>query len=144
MEQTNINDIEVNFPTKILRKDGISFPERFMYHLLSQCYDGEFQREVTSQSLGWGAGYRYDFIIERPDGRKLIIEMQGRQHSTEVQFGNSSRTMMLDEVKTRDIKKRQLALDNGVEPELYFEIDCAKTEPQSIIGGIMNGITANT
>jgi len=113
--------------------DGISLPNRLMYLFLKYNYTGSFKREVTSSELGWGKGYRYDFVIELPDGRMCIVEMQGRQHEVQVNFGSSPRTKSLKEIKESDRRKRQLALDNGIEPELYFEIDCFKSEPQYII-----------
>ena len=129
MKQLIEKNAEANIPVTTLRKDGISFPERYMYHLLSQYYYGEFKREVTSNELGWGAGYRYDFLVKLADGSTVVVEMQGRHHSVQVNWGNSARSKLLEEVIKDDEVKRELALNNGVKLEHYFQIDCLDSEP---------------
>ena len=121
-----------------VKKDGISYPERLMSILLDQHYDGEYKREVTSNELFGKPGFRYDFVVKLPDGKNVIIEMQGRHHYEEVKWGSSPRTKTLTEVKSSDKKKKELAISNGVEPAHYLQINCRKGAPKSIQKSIIS------
>lgn len=93
--------------------DGISFPNKFMFNLLSQT-NFDFEKE---KSLFGNTSMRYDFYIEKIS---TIIEMHGGQHYIDA-FGTT-----YEEVNKRDLEKRKFAINNGIEH--YIEIDARKSD----------------
>lgn len=94
--------------------DGISYPNKFMYSLLTQC-DIEFEREKT---FSWSNNRKYDFYIK---SKNLIIEMHGSQHYDDFQFKNKK---LLD-IQKNDKYKKELALKNL--QCKYIEINASKS-----------------
>lgn len=106
--------------------DGISYPERFVYHLLKQL-NVSFLRDTT---LDWSGMKRYDFYIE---DESLIIETHGMQHYLEqAQFNNKD---IESEIENDRIKK-EMAITNGISN--YIELDCRYSEFNYIKESILN------
>lgn len=104
--------------------DGISFPNRFMYNILTT-----LEVLFESEYIIDGANYRYDFYIPKYN---LIIEMQGRQHYD----GWNSKRKTKEEIQQNDIDKRNYALKNGITQ--YLEIDCREANKNYIKKSILN------
>lgn len=93
--------------------DGISFPNRFMYNLLSQ-----LNIDFITEYIIDGKSYRYDFYIPK---NNLIIEMQGKQHYE----GWNNKIIKPEDIQKNDILKKDFALNSGI--NLYIEIDARET-----------------
>lgn len=104
--------------------DGISFPNRFMYNMLSQL-DTDFIAEYIIN----GAKYRYDFYLPKFN---TIIEMQGKQHYE----GWSSKKITKKKIQENDKLKKDFAIENGI--NLYIEIDSQKSTKEYISQSILN------
>lgn len=96
-------------------QDTWSYPNKFMYAFLEQF---KLQFEVE-KSFDWGRQFRYDIYIQY-NGKKIICEQNGIQHYKEVK--KFTKRNLLEE-KQNDIKKRELALQNGIDE--YVVIDCS-------------------
>lgn len=94
--------------------DGISWPNKFMFNILSQL-KVDFEREITKTMPGfeWVGNYRYDFCIRLKD-RFVLVEMDGQFHFCD-RFRSYEETHRIDELKN------QMAIDNGIE---LIRIDC--------------------
>lgn len=90
--------------------DGISVPNRLMAALLD-----ELNEEYDPEHILEGKKYRYDFYIPRLN---MIIEMHGRQHYDQFNWGNQT----LDSRQQNDKAKRRYAIDQGI--NIYIEINC--------------------
>ena len=93
--------------------DGISFPNRFMYNVLSQ-----LQVDFITEYIIDGGKYRYDFYIPQYN---MIIEVQGKQHYD----GWNSKRISIDDIHKNDICKKNFALMSGIDK--YIEIDARET-----------------
>jgi hypothetical protein len=94
--------------------DGVSIPEKIMYHVLKQIgVDFEFQKKFN-----WSNRRMYDFYIS---SLNLIIETHGRQHYDESGF-----EITLSEQREIDKTKEEMAKNNGVNH--YIALDCRKSE----------------
>lgn len=107
--------------------DSISYPNKFMFNLLSQLHI-KFQTEKT---FDWTKtdkdGYlKYDFYLS---DYNTIIEMHGRQHYDKTMYYD------INEVKENDNKKRYLANKNGVDN--YIIIDSRFSELEWIKSNIL-------
>lgn len=107
--------------------DNISYPNKYMYYLLDQL-KLNFQCE---KSFSWSDNKRYDFYCEYAN-KTIIIEMNGAQHYIR-SINDKSRT--LDEEKSNDIYKENLAKNNGI--DFYFSIDCKKSDSEYIKDSII-------
>lgn len=88
-------------------KKGISYPNRFMYSLLSY-YNIEFQREYHPK---WSGNKFYDFYIP---SKRIIIEMHGKQHYSN-EFGRiSGSARTLTDEQNNDKYKKEIAKKNGI------------------------------
>lgn len=112
--------------------DGISYPEKIMSNLLQQL-NIDFVYQYTSKHNKWCNNYRYDFYFKL-NGENYIVETHGRQHYEEA-FGGSS---ILNENKTNDKNKKELAINHGIKSENYIVIDCSKSELDFIKNNIIN------
>lgn len=96
--------------------DGISFPNKFMYAMLSQL---NIQFEIE-KSFDWSNRKRYDnYIIY--NGLKIITEQHGIQHYETPMFKTNNYFRTSEEERINDAYKRDLAIANGI--DYYFEID---------------------
>lgn len=109
--------------------DGISYPEKFIFSVLSQL-DIEFD---CQQSFKWSDGKRYDFYIP---SIKCIIETNGVQHYEESNRGDN-----LETVIKNDNYKELLSLNNGIKQ--YIVIDCRKSDLLYIKENILGSTLPN-
>lgn len=114
-----LSDIVKNgYPCKYC-SDGISIPEKFVANILKQS-NIKFTTQLSKKDVEWiKDGTRYDFYINELN---MIIEVMGEQHKKYTGFNRK-----LDEEKANDIKKYNLAIQNG-NIEIYIKIDCEKTK----------------
>lgn len=96
--------------------DGISYPEKIMFNVLSQI-NVKFE---TQKVFYWSDRKRYDFYI--PD-LNCIIETHGMQH-----YKHTGRGRSLEEEQVNDEYKYELAIINGVKPKRYITIDCRESD----------------
>lgn len=59
--------------------DGISYPNKFAHELFSQL-ENQYSEYILEYSPDWAGLYRYDNYIKLPDGREIIVEMDGGYH----------------------------------------------------------------
>ncbi|WP_144509862.1 zinc-ribbon domain-containing protein [Bacillus sp. FJAT-22090] len=85
--------------------DGVSYPEKIIYHLLKQLKI-DFNHD---KPLKWSQNKRYDFYLPK---YKLIIEAHGLQHYQRGFKDLGGRT--LEEEIENDLFKYELAISNGV------------------------------
>lgn len=97
--------------------DSISYPNKFMYNLLSQC-NVEFERE---KKFPWSDNRVYDFYIKREN---IIVEMHGLQHY--VGFTGKD----LPQIQNNDNYKKELALKHL--NCAYIEINASKSNLEFI------------
>lgn len=110
--------------------DGISFPEKFMYSVLSQL-NIDFTYQLTSTTFKWCDKYKYDFYIK---DKNCIIETHGAQHYEST--GVFSKNITLEEIQLYDKNKKSLAKENNIEK--YIVIDCRYSEMEYIKTSILN------
>jgi hypothetical protein len=110
--------------------DGISYPEKFIIHLLKQL-NIEFIYQLSSKNFIWCNKSKYDFYIPLYN---TIIETHGIQHYKQLK-GNWG---TLTEIENNDINKEENALLNGINN--YIILDCSKSE----LNWIKNNILAST
>jgi hypothetical protein len=113
--------------------DKISYPEKFLYSMLSQLnIDFKYQKVFN-----WSKKYnttngtkKYDFYIKIND-LHIIIETNGIQHYEESKIFINT----LYEEQENDKLKESLAKENGIEK--YIIIDCRKSEHEFIKNNIL-------
>ena len=99
--------------------DGIKYPEKFMYNVLKELKI-DFVRELSSNDVEWiDDKKRYDFYIP---SLNCIIETHGEQHYSDVRNFNVIGGRTLEEERTNDQYKYELAMKNGIDK--YVVIDC--------------------
>lgn len=105
-----------NYGVACVCGDGFSYPEKFIFNLLSQL-NIEFRPQyyLTNDSL-----LRYDFYIPQ---YKIILEVNGVQHYKQKWDRN--------EVEN-DKKKKDFALLNGIEEKNYVILDCRESNLEFI------------
>ena len=106
--------------------DGISYPNKFILHLLEQIHF-ESDGEVT---YTWSKNYIYDRVIEQI---KLIIEMDGKFHSIDNYLSGQTK----EESKLIDDEKDSLATKNGYS---VLRIDCCYNSVNERFNYIKNSV----
>ena len=106
--------------------DGISYPNKIVFHLLSQL-NSEF---ISEASFNWTTK-RYDFYLHLFNS---IVEVHGLQHYKEKQRSKTSRN--LKEEQENDKYKEELAKENGIDN--YIIIDARYSELEFIKSSILN------
>ena len=101
--------------------DGFSYPNKFIFNLLSELHVNFTPEKIFS----WSEHKIYDFYL--PD-YNCIIEAHGMQHYKDCYFTNYKN------VNQNDIIKRNLAIDNGIDK--YIVIDCRFSKPEYIFKNI--------
>ena len=105
--------------------DGQSYPNKFMYALLNQLDNIEYN---TEYSPTWSHKKRYDIFII---GKNCIIENHGMQHYN----GWCNNKSDLKKQQENDNLKKKLALKNGIIN--YITIDCRYSNTEWIKRSIM-------
>ncbi len=113
--------------------DGVSYPEKFMFNLLEQLLNDNFQVQLSKTIFKWCNKYKYDFYISKIN---CIIETHGLQHYKEF-----NRKTSLKEIQKNDKIKEILAKDNGISN--YIILDCRDSELEWIKNSIMNSQLPN-
>ncbi len=130
-----LNKIYTNHSIGCSCKDGISYPEKFMFNFLNQL-EIDFQTQLSKSIFKWckseNYDYRYDFYIP---SLNCIIETHGGQHyiesSTNTQFKKT-----LTEEQTNDKLKKELAKRNNI--NYYVSINCCFSDMNWIKNSIIN------
>lgn len=118
--------IFITTPNRFVRKnvrcplcsDGVSYPEKYVGHILKSL-NVEF---VTQYRPTWSQGRRYDFYL--PD-YNMIIEAHGIQHYP-TKTKRPIKWKPYEEEHENDLLKFDLSVVNGVEH--YVVLDCRKSE----------------
>lgn len=113
-----INKIYSNKSIGCICGDGISYPEKFIFSLLSQL-EIKFIRQFSKVNIKWCEKYLYDFMISNID---CIIETNGMQHYHNANGNWNS----LDEIQKTDEIKELIAYQNNIKH--YIVLDCRKSE----------------
>lgn len=121
-----INTIQRYRSISCICKDGLSYPNKFMYAVLLQLKE-TFEPEKV---FDWAKNKRYDFWIDN----SIICEVHGVEHYGQsfVGMGGSS----LKEVQENDRLKEQLSKENGI--TTYISIDARKSDWKWIRKSILN------
>jgi len=115
--------------------DGVSFCEKFMFNLLEQLLNKDFQTQLSKTTFKWCLKFKYDFYINKIN---TIIETHGIQHY-EGGFDKIKSTKhikTLEEEQNNDEKKENLAIKNGIDN--YIILDCRYSELNWIKNSILN------
>jgi len=107
--------------------DGVSYPEKIMFNVLSQL-NINFE---TQKKFCWSENKYYDFYIP---SLNIIIETHGEQHYKESNFFKKT----LKEQENNDFLKKYLATQNGIEINNYIVIDCRNSNIDWIKNNILN------
>lgn len=114
--------------------DGISIPEKFLSSMLLQL-EIKYKHDIPFK---WSNKKRYDFYIP---SMNIVIEAHGMQHY-EKGFDSAGGKRTVDEEKSNDKYKMELALNNGIND--YIVIDCRYSNmlyiKNSIISSKLNEI----
>ena len=122
--------------------DGKSYPEKFIYSLLTQLYDKKIIRKFCSQKrFDFDKEKYYDFYIELNNGDDLIIEAHGEQHYgyknlDRIRYNGNAKTLREEQIN--DSYKCWIAYKNGINN--YIQLDCRKSELGWIKNSIENSI----
>ena len=109
--------------------DGFSYPEKFIFNLLSQLKIN-FKTQYNPK---WSEGKKYDFFL--PD-YNVIIETHGEQHYTGKFYSKEDKNIFLN-----DKLKENRALDNGIDN--YIIIDCSKSDKDFIFKNVKKSYLNN-
>ena len=117
--------------------DSVSYPEKFMFNMLTQL-GIDFIWQLTKTNFKWCGKYKYDFYFAINE-EEYIIETHGEQH-----YEKSRNYMSLEKNIKNDRMKYELAIKNGIKPENYIVIDfrCSnlKWGRENIINSRLNQI----
>lgn len=108
--------------------DGISYPEKFMFAVLSEI-GIDFE---TQKIFDWSENKRYDFHAPLLN---MIIEVHGGQHYKETRRKGAN---SLKEEQENDRLKESLALNNGIKKDNYIIINCSESNMRYIKRNILN------
>lgn len=106
--------------------DGFSYAEKFVFDVLKQA-----NISFTTQYQFSSSNFRYDFFLEEYN---IIIEVNGIQHYKQKWKRNE---------EENDIKKKEIALLNGIKEKNYIELDCRNSNLNFIKESILNSALNN-
>lgn len=106
--------------------DGLSYPEKFLRHLLDYI-NIDYICQLSKNNYPWCNGYRYDFYIP---SKNIIIETNGIQHYEDACFTNYKDQEKIDK------EKEKLALKNGISK--YIQLDCRESNLEWVKNSILN------
>ena len=131
----SLNEIYKNHSIGCFCKDGISYPEKFMFCFLNQL-NIDFQTQLNKTTFKWCKGenydYRYDFYIPSIN---CIIETHGKQHYIESLTSTQFKKTLIEE-QINDKSKEELAKRNNI--KYYVSIDCCFSNMNWIKNSIIN------
>lgn len=110
--------------------DGVSYPEKYLFHTLTQL-GVKFE---TQKIFDWSENKRYDFYIP---SLSAIIEVHGRQHFEGMD--GLSRGNTLEQEIENDKYKRRVAIFNGIRE--YIAIDARLSESEHIKNNIISQLS---
>lgn len=116
----------VNCGDKIL-----SYPNKFLRWFLKNIPVKQYDYEYKVKNDKLNETYYYDGFFETLDGKKYLIEMDGRQHFLGWKYET------VEYIHTRDEHKNNFAIDNGY---IIIRIDCSQTYFAWIKNKIKNSI----
>lgn len=108
--------------------DGVSYPNKFMYNVLSQLKQRGNLMFESEKVFEWSkfdddmTRRIYDFWI---DDNQIVIEVHGRQHFEDCSKGSCFRSLSYEQ--ENDLFKRELAIKNGIRQENYIIIDARES-----------------
>jgi len=127
-----INNIYKSLKVPCPCNDGISFPEKFMFNVLTQLnVKFDFQKCFKWSKSEKNGTRPYDFYLI---DYSIIVETHGNQHYKRGFETIGGRT--LEEEQENDKIKKELACENGITK--YIEIYCRVSETNFIKNNIMN------
>lgn len=106
--------------------DNTSYPEKFMFNVLTQL-NTSFKIQLSNSTFEWCKNYRYDFYFKYND-KQYIIETHGGQHPNTKYYDNGferSFSKKFEDCLKNDKIKKELALANGIGEENYIVVDCS-------------------
>lgn len=106
-----------------LCSDGISFGEKLISYLLKV----NNIKYVSQYSPSWIGNKRYDFYIPI---KNMIIEVNGRQHYKETNWGDFNKLI------ENDTYKEKMALNNNIKH--YIKLNCSESDIDFIFNSIKN------
>ena len=131
LNTTKIMNICVAKGVNCVCRDGWSYPNKFMYNLLSQL-NITFEPE---KSFDWSKGRLYDdYIVEF----NIIVENHGIFHYDEHSSNKIKRKRNFNEEQENDIYKKELAFKNGIDKDKYIIIDARYSDLEWIKNSIIN------
>lgn len=111
-------------------RDNIPYSEKYFLGLLksiSERKEINYRYQVTKKDYSWIGKYRYDFFIECKKEGCIVVETQGIQH-----YLHSFKGQNIEQTQSNDIRKKQLAIENGILDRNYYQIDCSSSDPSRI------------
>lgn len=124
--------------------DGLSYPSKFVYNFLRQIlpielFDMEktfdWSKKIQHKNLKLSGNKKYDFYISSTN--PIIIEAHGEQHFKKNSFHSHKNSKTLEEEQENDKLKMQLAINNGILPDHYIQLDCRESNMEYIKSSIM-------
>lgn len=108
---------------------GGSFPERFLGNVLK-----DLKLKIkTQKTFKWSNKKKYDcYLIHH----NIIIEIHGKQHTSENGFLSCRNGKALEEEQANDKYKYEIAINNGIDK--YIVIDAKESDFQYIKNEILN------
>lgn len=127
-KEMTINKLYMKHSIGCKCSDGISYPNKFAFNMLSQLSINF----ISEYSPNWIKPYRYDFYFEL-DNKKYIIEMDGGLgHGKRV---HPKSKLTIEDTLKIDIYKENLASTNNIK---LIRINCENSEIDFISNNITN------
>lgn len=104
IKKMSINELTMRgYVTCDICSDGISYPNKFSHELFKQL-SKQYLEYVSEYSPSWVGKLRYDNYIKLPDGREVIVEMDGGFHYNDRH----------ENIIKNDLYKDKLAKEHGI------------------------------
>lgn len=112
--------------------DGLSYPEKIMFSVLTQICEDDFEYH---KRFSWSENKEYDFYLPKTN---IVIETHGKQH-----YSYTGRGRGLSDEQENDRFKKQLAINNNIEEEKDIVIDCRESKLKYIKNNILKSYLGN-
>lgn len=90
--------------------------------------------QLSSAKKDWCQNFRYDFYF-KIDNDEYIVETHGSQHYN---MPSSFYGKKQSDIADNDMKKYNLAIQNGIKPQNYITVDCSNSDFNYIKSSILN------